>query len=116
MSALLVLAAAVAAMPPAFHGEWAPTAVACADKYARRKVTGPLNTEGDYWGAVKSVEVIDAQHIVVREGDDDFGVVLTIDYLLGPDGKTLTLRVLDRSGSNKPEAPYPLVRCEVPHE
>jgi hypothetical protein len=115
MSALLTLAAATA-MPPAFHGDWAPSAAACADKYARRKVTGPMNTEGDYWGVVKSVEVIDPQHIVVREGDDDFGVVLTADYILGPDGKTLTLRVLDRSGSKKPEAPYPLVRCETPSE
>ncbi|MEI6640781.1 MAG: hypothetical protein WCL10_02015 [Novosphingobium sp.] len=118
MSLLLALAAAAApapAMPEAFHGEWAPSAAACADKYAKRIVTGPMNTEGDYWGVVKAVDVVDARHIVVREGDDDFGVLLTADYSLGSDGKTLTLRILDRNGSKMPEAPIPMVRCEVPH-
>jgi hypothetical protein len=117
MSALLALAAAAAmpVMPPAFHGDWAPSAAACAEKYARRTVTGPMNTEGDYWGVVKAVDVVDAAHIVVREADDDFRVALTADYALGPGGKTMTLRILDRNGSKAPEAPISLVRCETPN-
>lgn len=119
MSALLALAAAAATtpatMPPAFHGDWAPSAAACGDKYARRIVTGPMNTEGDYWGVVKAVEVVNPAHIVVREGDDDFGVMLTADYVLSPDGKMLVLRILDRNGSRAPEAPIALVRCETPN-
>ncbi|GEN99484.1 hypothetical protein NSE01_13170 [Novosphingobium sediminis] len=117
MSLLLALAAAAGsaapAMPAAFHGEWAPTSALCADKYARRIVTAPMNTEGDYWGVVKAVDMLDQGHIVVREGDDDFGVALTADYALGPDGKTMTLRILDRNGSRAPENPIALVRCEV---
>lgn len=117
MSLLLALAAAAGsaapAMPAAFHGEWAPTSALCADKYARRIVTAPMNTEGDYWGVVKAVDMLDQSHIVVREGDDDFGVALTADYALGPDGKTMTLRILDRNGSKAPENPIALVRCEV---
>ena len=100
-------------MPPAFHGDWAPSAAACADKYARRIVTGPMNTEGDYWGVVKSVETLSARHLLVREGDDDFGVGLTADYVLSPDGKMLVLHVLERSGAKVSEAPIPMVRCEV---
>lgn len=103
-----------AVMPGAFHGDWAPSAAACADKYARRIVTGPMNTEGDYWGVVKSVETLSARHILVREGDDDFGVGLTADYVLSPDGKMLVLHVLERSGAKVSEAPIPMVRCEVP--
>ncbi len=114
MSALLALAAA-AVMPPAFLGDWAPSAAACADKYARRIVTAPMNTEGDYWGVVKAVEVVTPTHLIVHEGDDDFGVMLTADYALGPDGKTMTLRILDRNCSKVPEAPIALVRCETPH-
>lgn len=123
MSLLLALTVAAAPEPPAlsptmpaaFHGEWAPSKALCADKYARRIVTGPMNTEGDYWGVVRAVDVLDGGHIVVREGDDDFGVALTADYALGPDGKTLTLRILDRNGSQSPEHPIALVRCEVTH-
>ena len=119
MSLLLALAAGAATEPPAmpapFLGEWAPTAALCADKYARRIVTATMNTEGDYWGVVKAVDVLDGGHIIVREGDDDFGVALTADYALGPDGRTLTLRILDRNGSKAPENPIALVRCEVTH-
>ena len=127
MSLLLALAAAAQAadaapapapppaiMPPAFHGDWAPSAAACADKYARRIVTGPMNTEGDYWGVVKSVEILSARHLLVRESDDDFGVTLTADYALSPDGKMMVLHVLERSGAKVSEAPIPMVRCEVP--
>ena len=126
MSLLLALAAAAqaadpasapvsppAAMPAAFLGDWAPSAAACADKYARRIVTGPMNTEGDYWGVVKAVEMLSERHILVREGDDDFGVGLTADYALSPDGKMLVLHVLERSGAKVSEAPIPMVRCEV---
>jgi hypothetical protein len=127
MSLLLALAAAAQAadaapapapqpaiMPPAFHGDWAPSAAACADKYARRIVTGPMNTEGDYWGVVKSVDTLSARHLLVRESDDDFGVALTADYALSPDGKMMVLHVLERSGAKVSEAPIPMVRCEVP--
>ena len=127
MSLLLALAAAAQAadaapapapppaiMPPAFHGDWAPSAAACADKYARRIVTGPMNTEGDYWGVVKSVDSLSARHLLVRESDDDFGVALTADYALSPDGKMMVLHVLERSGAKVSEAPIPMVRCEVP--
>jgi hypothetical protein len=127
MSLLLALAAAAQAadaasapapppaiMPPAFHGDWAPSAAACADKYARRIVTGPMNTEGDYWGVVKSVDILSARHLLVRESDDDFGVTLTADYALSPDGKMMVLHVLERSGAKVSEAPIPMVRCEVP--
>ncbi|WP_298283651.1 hypothetical protein [Novosphingobium sp.] len=102
-----------AVMPAAFHGDWAPSAAACADKYARRIVTGPMNTEGDYWGVVKSVEALSERHLLVREGDDDFGVRLTADYVLSPDGKMLVLHVLERSGAKVSESPIPMVRCEV---
>jgi hypothetical protein len=51
---------------------------------------------------------------VVHEGDDDFGVGLTADYVLSPDSKMLVLHVLERSGSKVLEAPIPMVRCEVP--
>jgi hypothetical protein len=127
MSLLLALAAAAQAadaasapaqppaiMPLAFHGDWAPSAAACADKYARRIVTGPMNTEGDYWGVVKSVDTLSARHLLVRESDDDFGVALTADYALSPDGKMMVLHVLERSGAKVSEAPIPMVRCEVP--
>ena len=127
MSLLLVLAAAVAqaadpapapaappaAMPPAFHGNWAPSAAACADQYARRIITGPMNTEGDYWGVVKSVKTLSARHIEVLEGDDDFAVSLNADYALSPDGKIMVLHVVERSGTKVSEAPIPMVRCEV---
>lgn len=124
MSLLLALAAAAqaaepapvappATMPPAFHGDWAPSKAACADKYARRIITGPMNTEGDYWGVVKSVEMLSERHIVVLEGDDDFALALTADYVLSPDSKMLVLHVLDRSGNKTPEAPIPMVRCET---
>lgn len=128
MSLLLVLAAAAAAqaadpapapaappaaMPPAFHGEWAPSADACADKYARRIVTGPMNTEGDYWGMVKSVETLSARHIEVLEGDDDFAVALLADYALSPDGKIMVLHVVERNGSKVFERAIPLLRCEA---
>ena len=107
-------AASPALMPPAFHGEWAPSKAACADKYARRIITGPMNTEGDYWGVVKSVEVLSERHILVLEGDDDFALALKADYVLSPDGKVLVLHVLDRSGNKTRETPIPMVRCEVP--
>ncbi len=110
-----VPAALPAVMPPAFHGNWAPTAAACADDYARRIVTGPMNSEGDYWGVVKSVETLSARHILVREGDDEFGVGLTADYALSPDGKIMVLHVVERSGTKVSEAPIPMVRCEVTH-
>jgi hypothetical protein len=113
MSALLTLAAA-AAMPPGFQGDWAKSAAACSDPYARRSITGPMNTEGDYWGVVKSVKVVSALKILVQEGDDDFGVGMTADYALSPDGKALTLHVLERNGAQVSEAPIALVRCEVP--
>ena len=122
MSLLLALAAvaeptAPAAPPPvmpaAFLGEWAPSATLCGDKYARRIVTASMNTEGDYWGVVKAVEVIEPAHIVVREGDDDFGVALTADYVLSPDRRMMVLHVLERSGAKVSEAPIPMVRCEV---
>jgi hypothetical protein len=106
--------APAAAMPAAFLGEWAPSAAACADKYAKRIVTASMNTEGDYWGVVKAVETLGERHIVVREGDDDFGVSLTADYVLSPDGKMLVLHVLERSGAKVSESPIPMVRCEVP--
>ncbi|MBX9884167.1 MAG: hypothetical protein K2X68_04260 [Novosphingobium sp.] len=123
MSLLLALAAAQAAeavpaappavMPAAFLGEWAPSAALCGDKYARRIVTASMNTEGDYWGVVKAVEPLGERHIVVREGDDDFGVALTADYVLSPDGKMLVLHVLERNGAKASENPIPMVRCEV---
>ena len=124
MSLLLALAAAAQAaeavpvplaptMPAAFLGEWAPSAALCADKYARRIVTAPMNTEGDYWGVVKSVETMSEHHILVHEADDDFGVALTADYALSPDGKILVLHVLERSGTKVSESPIPMVRCEV---
>ena len=106
-------AAAAPAMPAAFLGEWAPSAALCGDKYARRIVTASMNTEGDYWGVVKAVEVIEPAHIVVREGDDDFGVALTADYVLSPDRRMMVLHVLERSGAKVSEAPIPMVRCEV---
>ena len=126
MSLLLALAAAQAAepaapaapapaMPAAFLGEWAPTAALCGDKYARRILTASMNTEGDYWGVVKAVETLGDRHILVREGDDDFGVSLTADYVLSPDGKMLVLHVLERSGAKVSESPIPMVRCEVTH-
>lgn len=108
-----VPATPVAVMPAPFLGEWAPSAAACADKYARRIVTASMNTEGDYWGVVKAVETLGERHIVVREGDDDFGVALTADYVLSPDGRLLVLHVLERSGAKVSEAPIPMVRCEV---
>lgn len=108
-----VPAAPAAAMPAAFFGEWAPSAALCSDKYARRIVTASMNTEGDYWGVVKAVERLGERHIVVREGDDDFGVALTADYVLSPDGKMLVLHVLERSGAKVSESPIPMVRCET---
>lgn len=105
--------APAAAMPPAFLGEWAPSSTLCADKYARRILTASMNTEGDYWGVVKAVEPLGERHIVVREGDDDFGVALTADYVLSPDGRLLVLHVLERNGARVSEAPIPMVRCEV---
>ncbi len=125
MSLLIALAAAAEPVPPAqptplaavmpasFLGEWAPSAVLCGDKYARRIVTPAMNTEGDYWGVVKAIETLGERHIVVREGDDDFGVALTADYVLSPDGRMLVLHVLERSGAKVSEAPIPMVRCEV---
>lgn len=125
MSLLLALAAAAQAaepaapaapapaMPAAFVGEWAPSGALCGDKYARRIVTASMNTEGDYWGVVKAVETLGERHIVVREGDDDFGVALTADYVLSPDGRMLVLHVLERSGAKVSESPIPMVRCEV---
>lgn len=125
MSLLLALAAAQAVesapvappavMPSTFLGEWAPSAALCGDKYARRIVTASMNTEGDYWGVVKAVETLGERHILVREGDDDFGVSLTADYVLSPDGKLLVLHVLERSGAKVSENPIPMVRCEVTH-
>jgi hypothetical protein len=106
-------AAPAAAMPAAFLGDWAPSTAACADKYAKRIVTATMNTEGDYWGVVKAVETLGERHILVHEGDDDFGVALTADYVLSPDGKMLVLHVLERSGAKVAEAPIPMVRCEV---
>ena len=106
-------AAPAAAMPAAFLGEWAPSAAACADKYAKRIVTASMNTEGDYWGVIKAVETLGERHIVVREGDDDFGVALTADYVLSPDGKMLVLHVLERGGAKVAESPIPMVRCET---
>ena len=128
MSVLLALAAAAQAaepvppaqptplapvMPAAFLGEWAPSAALCGDKYARRIVTASMNTEGDYWGVVKAVETLGERHIVVREGDDDFGVALTADYVLSPDGRMLVLHVLERNTAKVSEAPIPMVRCET---
>ena len=128
MSLLLALAAAAqaaepaaepapvappAVMPASFLGEWAPSADACADKYARRIVTASMNTEGDYWGVVKAVDALGERHVVVREGDDDFAVALTADYVLSPDGRLMVLHVLERNGAKVAEAPIPLVRCEV---
>ncbi len=125
MSLLLALAAAQAAepapvappavMPAAFLGEWAPSSALCGDKYARRIVTASMNTEGDYWGVVKAVETLGERHILVREGDDDFGVALTADYVLSPDGKMLVLHVLERNSAKVSEAAMPMVRCEVTH-
>ena len=106
-------AAPAATMPAPFLGEWAPSAAACADKYAKRIVTASMNTEGDYWGVVKAVETLGDRHILVREGDDDFGVALTADYVLSPDGKMLVLHVLERSGAKVSESPIPMVRCET---
>ena len=102
-----------AAMPAAFLGEWAPSAAACAEKYAKRIVTAAMNTEGDYWGVVKAVEALGERHILVREGDDDFGVALMADYVLSPDGRMLVLHVLERNGAKVLEKPIPMVRCEV---
>lgn len=123
MSLLIALAAAQAVepapaarpavMPAAFLGEWAPSSALCGDKYARRIVTASMNTEGDYWGVVKAVETLGERHIVVREGDDDFGVALTADYVLSPDGRMLVLHVLERSGAKVSESPIPMVRCET---
>jgi hypothetical protein len=112
MSALLILAAA-AAMPPAFHGDWAKSAAACREPYARRSITATQNTEGDYWGVVKSVKAISAQQILVQEGDDDFGVGMTAQYTLSADRKALTLHVLERNGAKVSEMPIALVRCEA---
>ena len=106
-------AAPAALMPAAFHGEWAPSSALCADKYARRIVTGSMNTEGDYWGVVKAVDPLSERHILVREGDDDFGVALTADYVLSPDGRLMVLHVLERNGAKVSERAIPLVRCEV---
>lgn len=106
-------AAPAAVMPTAFVGEWAPSSALCSDKYARRIVTASMNTEGDYWGVVKAVDALGERHIVVREGDDDFRVALTADYVLSPDGRLLVLHVLERNGSKVAEAPIPMVRCEV---
>lgn len=103
------------AMPAEFLGEWAPSTAQCGDKYARRIVTATMNTEGDYWGVVKAVEPLGERHILVHEGDDDFGVALTADYVLSPDGKMLVLHVLERSGAKVSESPIPMVRCEVAH-
>jgi len=100
-------------MPAAFVGEWAPSAALCADKYAKRIVTAAMNTEGDYWGVVKAVDMLGERHILVREGDDDFGVALTADYVLSPDGRMLVLHVLERNGAKVAENPIPMVRCEV---
>lgn len=102
-----------AAMPAEFLGEWAPSAAACGDKYARRIVTATLNTEGDYWGVVKAVEPLGNRHILVREGDDEFGVTLTADYVLSADARLLVLHVLERNGAKVSESPIPMVRCEV---
>jgi hypothetical protein len=128
MSLLLALAAAAqagepasdpapvappAVMPAGFFGEWAPSADACGDKYARRIVTASMNTEGDYWGVVKAVDALSERHIVVREGDDDFAVALTADYVLSPDGRLMVMHVLERNGAKVTEAPLPMVRCEV---
>jgi hypothetical protein len=128
MSLLLALAAAAqaaepasdpapvappAVMPAGFFGEWAPSADACGDKYARRIVTASMNTEGDYWGVVKAVDALSERHIVVREGDDDFAVALTADYVLSPDGRLMVMHVLERNGTKVIEAPIPMVRCEV---
>lgn len=128
MSLLLALAAAAqaaepasdpapvtppAVMPAGFFGEWAPSADACGDKYARRIVTASMNTEGDYWGVVKAVDALSERHIVVREGDDDFAVALTADYVLSPDGRLMVMHVLERNGTKVAEAPIPMVRCEV---
>ena len=128
MSVLLALAAAAQAaepvppaqptplapvMPAAFLGEWAPSAALCGDKYARRIVTASMNTEGDYWGVVKAVDALSERHIVVREGDDDFAVALTADYVLSPDGRLMVMHVLERNGTKVAEAPIPMVRCEV---
>lgn len=107
-------AAPPALMPSAFHGDWARSAAACNEKYARRIITGPMNTEGDYWGVVKSIQTLSERHIVVLEGDDDFAVSLSADYALSPDGKILVLHVVERNGAKVSEAPIPLVRCEVP--
>lgn len=124
MSLLLALALAAdpapatppsAAMPAEFLGEWAPSAAACGDKYARRIVTATMNTEGDYWGVVKAVETLGNRHILVREGDDDFGVALTADYVLSPDARMLVLHVLERNGAKVSEPAIPMVRCEVAH-
>lgn len=124
MSLLLALAMAAdpapaappaAAMPAEFLGEWAPSAAACGDKYARRIVTATMNTEGDYWGVVKAVETLGNRHILVREGDDDFGVALTADYVLSPDARMLVLHVLERNGAKVSEPAIPMVRCEVAH-
>lgn len=106
-------AAPAALMPAAFHGEWAPSSALCADKYARRIVTSSMNTEGDYWGVVKAVDPLSERHILVREGDDDFGVALTADYVLSPDGRLMVLHVLERNGAKVSERAIPLVRCEV---
>ena len=106
-------AAPAAVMPAGFLGEWAPSAEACADKYARRIVTASMNTEGDYWGVVKAVDALSERHIVVREGDDDFAVALTADYVLSPDGRLMVLHVLERNGTKVSEAPIPMVRCDV---
>ncbi len=107
------VAVPAAVMPAGFLGEWAPSAMACADKYARRIVTASMNTEGDYWGVVKAVDRLSERHIVVREGDDDFAVALTADYVLSPDGRLMVLHVLERNGVKVSEAPIPMVRCEV---
>ncbi len=122
MSLLLALAMAAdpaaptvppAAMSAAFLGEWAPSTALCEDKYARRIVTAAMNTKGGDWGAVNAVEMLGERHIVVREGDDDFGVALTADYVLSPDARMLVLHVLERNGAKVAESPIPMVRCET---
>jgi hypothetical protein len=98
-------------MPAPFHGDWAPTAAACSDGYARRTITGPMNTEGDYWGVVKSVKVLGPRRILVKEADDDFGLPMTVDYVLSRGGRTLTMHVIERNRKMVFEQRIRLVRC-----
>ena len=60
-------AAPAAVMPAGFFGEWAPSADACGDKYARRIVTASMNTEGDYWGVVKAVDAATGAKMVLDD-------------------------------------------------